>query len=276
MKTIRMPGGDDVAAIGQGTWYLGDDASRRAQELAALQQGIDEGMSLIDTAEMYGDGRAERLVGDAIAERRDEVYLVSKVLPSHAARADTIAACEASLERLGTSWIDLYLLHWEGSVPFEETIAAFERLQADGKIRHYGVSNLDLDACQRFVAAGGRAIQTNQLLYNPAQRGIEWALLDWLDAREIVTMAYSPFDGGALLSHAGLCEFAADHGMTPAQVCLAWLGQRSRVLPIPKSGNADRVVENAAAMHWTLDADDLATLDTWFAPPDGPQPLQIY
>lgn len=276
MKTIRMPGGDEVAALGQGTWYMGDDPDRRQQEIAALQQGIDHGMTLIDTAEMYGNGRAESRVGEAIASRRDEVYLVSKVLPSHAGRRDAVAACQASLKRLGTDWIDLYLLHWEGGVAFEETIAAFERLQAEGLIRHYGVSNLDQAACERFVAAGGQNLQTNQLLYNLAQRGIEWSLLDWLNARGIITMAYSPFDGGRLLETPALARFAKERDMTPAQVCLAWLLQHDHVLPIPKSATPERAVENAEAVHWALDDDDMTALDALFAPPQSETPLQIY
>lgn len=276
MRTVRMPGGDEVASLGQGTWYLGDHREHRAQEIAALNAGIDRGMTLIDTAEMYGDGRAERLVGEAIAGRRDEVYLVSKVLPGNASRERTIRACDASLARLGTDWLDLYLLHWQGDVPFAETIAAFERLQADGKIRHYGVSNLDRAACQAFVAAGGSAMQVNQLLYNLAQRGIEWDLLPWLDARRVVTMAYSPFDGGTLPRHPELARFARERGMTPAQACLAWLLTHERVLPIPKSSSPERVAENAESIHWSLDADDLAALDALFAPPAGATPLQIY
>ncbi|RJS95072.1 aldo/keto reductase [Salinisphaera sp. Q1T1-3] len=276
MKTIRMPGGDEVAALGQGTWYLGDDPATHDREIAALREGLDQGMTLIDTAEMYGNGRAESLVGEAIAGRRDEAYLVSKVLPSNAGFEATIRACEASLSRLGTDCLDLYLLHWQGREPFGETVAAFERLQVDGKIRHYGVSNLDLAASQAFLDAGGRAMQANQLLYNLDQRGIEWDLLPWLDERGIVTMAYSPFDGGALLRHRELVDFATARDMTPAQVCLAWLASHKRVLPIPKSADPARVAENAEAMHWTLDAADLATLDSLFDPPTGPSALSIY
>lgn len=277
MKTVTLPCGETVPALGQGTWFLGDDPATRDTEVAALRAGIDRGMCLIDTAEMYGSGRAERLVGQAIAGRRDDVFLVSKVLPSNADTASTIAACEASLERLGTDHLDLYLLHWQGSVPFEDTLEAFRRLQADGRIRHFGVSNLDLAASRRFVdCAGGAAIQTNQLLYNLAQRGIEWDLLDWLQARGIATMAYSPFDHGGLLRHAGLAAFARERDLTPAQAALAWLLDRDGVIPIPKSGDANRVAENAAALEVTLDADDRAELDRLFAPPGGPQPLQIY
>lgn len=276
MKHIRMPGGDEVACLGQGTWHMGETPERRAQEIAALREGIDRGMTLIDTAEMYGHGRAESLVGEAIAGQRDAVYLVSKVLPSNAGYEATIAACEASLKRLGTDWIDLYLLHWPGTTPVAETIAAFERLMAQGKIRQYGVSNLDIDDCQAFTAAGGRAMQVNQVLYNLDQRGIEWDLLDWMAENQRVTMAYSPFDGGALLANDALARFARARDMTSAQVCLAWLLAHDNVLPIPKSATPERVAENAESAHWQLDAEDVAELDDLFAPPSGPEPLQIY
>jgi len=186
MKQVTLPCGESVSALGQGTWFLGDDPDTRADEIAALRTGLDCGMRLIDTAEMYGGGRSERLVGEAIAGRRDEVFLVSKVLPSNAGRDQAVAACEASLKRLGTDRLDLYLLHWQGAAPYADTIAAFEQLKADGKIRHYGISNLDLDASRQFVGtAGGAAIQTNQLLYNLNQRGIEWDLLPWLQDKGI-------------------------------------------------------------------------------------------
>lgn len=276
MKYLTLPCGEAVPALGQGTWYMGDDPDTRASEIEALRTGIDHGLSLIDTAEMYGQGRSERLVGEAIAGRRDEVFLVSKVLPSNAGFDAAMAACEASLERLGTDRLDLYLLHWQGSVPYEDTLRAFERLKADGKIRHYGVSNLDLEATQAFVRAGGREMQVNQLLYNLNQRGIEWDLLPWLQQAGIVTMAYSPFDGGALTANADLRRFAKTRGITSGQAALAWLLHRSLVMPIPKSAHAQRAKENAAAAALELDADDLAELDALFKPPSGPEPLAIY
>ncbi|WP_423823988.1 aldo/keto reductase [Salinisphaera sp. SPP-AMP-43] len=276
MQYLTLPCGETVPAIGQGTWFIGDDPAARETEISALRAGIDAGMTLIDTAEMYGSGRSERRVGEAIADRRDAVFLVSKVLPSNAGFEDTIAACEASLHRLGTDRLDLYLLHWQGGVPFEETVAAFERLQADGKIRHYGISNLDLAATQAFVHAGGAAAQTNQLLYNLNQRGIEWELLDWLQQAGMVTMAYSPFDGGRLAQHPGLSDFAAQRDMTAGQAALAWLLHRQGVMPIPKSAHPQRVLENAAAADIEFSAADLAEFDELFAPPDGPEPLQIY
>jgi len=277
--TLMLPAGERVPAMGQGTWYLGDDANRRREEIRALQAGIDHGLSLIDTAEMYGSGRSESLVGEAIAGRRDEVFLVSKVLPSNAGTSQAIAACEASLKRLGTDRLDMYLLHWEGSVPFEDTIAAFEQLQATGKIRHFGVSNLDLAASQAFQAASassGVGMQTNQLLYNLDQRGVEWDLLAWLGQQGIITMAYSPFDGGQLIANPALIEFAGERDMTAGQAALAWLLHQDSVLPIPKSGTPARVIENAGALQVTLGAADLAQLDELFRPPSAAEPLQIY
>ncbi|WP_037333824.1 aldo/keto reductase [Salinisphaera hydrothermalis] len=276
MKYLTLSGGEAVPALGQGTWYMGDDPAARDAEIEALLTGIDHGLALIDTAEMYGQGRSERLVGEAIAGRREDVFLVSKVLPSNARFEATIAACEASLKRLGTDRLDLYLLHWQGSVPYEDTIRAFERLKADGKIRHYGVSNLDLVETQAFARAGGRGMQVNQLLYNLNQRGIEWDLLPWLQQAGIVTMAYSPFDGGALTANGALRRFAEARGMTSGQVALAWLLHRSLVLPIPKAAHAARVKENAAAMDIEFGPDDLAELDALFQPPSGPEPLAIY
>lgn len=277
MKKVTLPCGESVSALGQGTWYLGDDPSTRDQEIAALRTGIDLGMTLIDTAEMYGGGRSERLVGAALEGCRDDVFLVSKVLPSNASKNKTIAACEASLERLGTDRLDLYLLHWQGSAPYSDTIAAFEQLKADGKIRHYGISNLDLNATRAFVdTPGGEAIQTNQLLFNLNQRGIEWDLLPWLQERSITTMAYSPFDGGSLTSHAGLAAFAAERDMTAGQAALAWLLVHDGVIPIPKSAGAERVRENAAAGDMALTHADREELDRLFTAPAGPSPLQIY
>lgn len=276
-RRVMLPCGETVPALGQGTWFLGDDPARKDEEIAALRHGIERGLNLIDTAEMYGSGRAERLVGEAIADCRDDVFLVSKVLPNNAGERAAVAACEASLERLGTDRLDLYLLHWQGSVAFEDTIAAFERLQAEGKIRHFGVSNLDLEAMRAFHGApGGAAVQTNQLLYNLAQRGIEWDLLPWQRERDIPTMAYSPFDHGALLQNKKLTAFAAERDITAAQAALAWLLDRDDVIPIPNTASADRAAENVGALDIVFDADDRAELDRLFAPPAGPRALQIY
>ena len=224
MKTVALPSGERVPALGQGTWNMGDRKELRAAELAALRLGLDNGLTLVDTAEMYGSGRSESLVGEAIAGRRDKVFLVSKVLPENASRRGTAAACEASLKRLRTDRIDLYLLHWRGGVPFAETLEALGRLQAAGKIRHYGVSNLDLEDMRELrPLPGGAAVATNQLLYNLTRRGIEWDLLPWLRANRIPVMAYSPLEQARLLGNKGLAAFAQRHGMTPAQAALAWL-----------------------------------------------------
>jgi diketogulonate reductase-like aldo/keto reductase len=276
MRHVTLPCGEAVPALGQGTWNIGDDPARRRDEIDALRRGIDLGLALIDTAEMYGDGRSERLVGEAIAGRRDEVFLVSKVYPHNASRRAMPAACHASLKRLGVQAIDLYLLHWSGSVQLEETVQAFQALQRAGEIRHWGVSNLDLAEMQSLVGVpGGAAVQVNQLLYNLGRRGIEWDLLPWLRERGVPVMAYSPIEQGRLLRSKPLARFAAAHGMTPAQAALAWLLAHDDVIAIPKSGQVARVEENAGALAHRLTPAQRAELDTLFAPPGGPQPLEM-
>jgi aldehyde reductase len=276
MKQIALPDGTRVNALGQGTWNMGDDTARRAEELAALREGIDLGMTLIDTAEMYGEGASEELVGEAIAGRRDEVFLVSKVYPHNASRRGVVAACERSLKRLRTDRLDLYLLHWRGNVPFEDTIAGFEALMAAGKIRLFGVSNLDSgDMREWWAVPGGRAVATNQILYNLMRRGPEWDLIPWLAERGVPVMAYSPVEQARLIAHRGLATFAARHGMTPAQVALAWLLARPGVIAIPKAAHRDHVRENARAAALTLDAAQLAELDRLFAPPKRATPLEM-
>jgi diketogulonate reductase-like aldo/keto reductase len=276
MKFVTLPSGERVPAFGQGTWYMGDDRATRAEEIGTLRLGLDVGLTLIDTAEMYGDGRAEQLVAEAIAGRRDEVFLVSKVLPDHAARRGTAAACEKSLKRLKTDRIDLYLLHWRGNVPFAETLEALMALQSAGKIRHYGVSNLDLaDMRELWRVAGGAAVATNQLLYNLARRGIEWDLLPWLRERRVPVMAYSPLEQARLLKHARLAAFARRHGMTPAQAALAWLLASDDVIVIPKCARRERLKENLGALDHALSAAQLAELDRLFPPPTGPRPLEM-
>ena len=276
MKTVALPSGERVPAFGMGTWYMGEHRAARAEEIATLRLGLDLGATLIDTAEMYGDGRSEALVGEAIAGRRDEVFLVSKVLPQHASRRGTIAACEASLQRLGTDRLDLYLLHWRGGVPFAETMAAFIALQRAGKIRHYGVSNLDLDDMQALWSVpGGRVVQTDQLLYNLARRGIEWDLLPWLRERRIPVMAYSPIEQARILRHPGLVEFAGRYRMTPAQAALAWLLANDDVIAIPKTSHRERLRENLGALDHRLTKAQLAELDRLFPPPAGPRPLEM-
>ncbi|MCA7083940.1 aldo/keto reductase [Cupriavidus sp. DB3] len=276
MKQVLLPCGERVPALGMGTWNIGDDPARRAEEIATLRLGLDLGLRLIDTAEMYGEGLSEELVGEAIAGRRDEVFLVTKVYPHNAGRRDAVAACERSLRRLGTDRIDLYLLHWRGGVPLAETIEAFLALQQAGKIRHFGVSNLDLDDMRElWKVPGGDRVQTNQLLYNLGRRGIEWDLLPWLRERGVPVMAYSPIEQARLLRHAGLKKFAARHGIAPAQAALAWLLARDGVIAIPKTGRRDALRENAAAVSIALDAAQLAELDALFPPPRGPRPLEM-
>ena len=276
MKDVLLPCGERVPALGMGTWNIGDDRARRAEEIATLRLGLDLGLRLIDTAEMYGEGLSEELVGEAIAGRRDEVFLVTKVYPHNAGRRDAVAACERSLRRLRTDRIDLYLLHWRGGVPLAETMEAFVALQQAGKIRHFGVSNLDLDDMRElWKVPGGDHVQTNQLLYNLGRRGIEWDLLPWLRERGVPVMAYSPIEQARLLRHAGLKAFAARHGISPAQAALAWLLSRENVIAIPKTGRRDALRENAAALSIALDDAQLAELDALFPPPRGPRPLEM-
>ena len=276
MKTVLLPCGERVPAFGQGTWNIGDRRATRAEEIATLRLGLDLGATLIDTAEMYGDGRSEELIAEAITGRRHEVFLVSKVYPHNASAKTVAAACERSLKRLGTDRIDLYLLHWRGEVPFAETMAAFGALQREGKIRHYGVSNLDhADMRELWAAPGGKAIATNQLLYNLTRRGIEFDLLPWLRERHVPLMAYSPIEQARLLDNVGLIAFARRHGITPAQAALAWLLAREDIIVIPKTGRSERLKENLGALEVSLDAAQLAELDGLFAPPTRPRPLEM-
>jgi len=276
MKRVVLPCGEAVSALGQGTWMLGDDPQRRQEEIATLQHGIDLGLTLIDTAEMYGDGRSESLVGEAIAGRRDEVFIVTKVYPHNASRRAMPRSCEASLRRLGIATIDLYLLHWQGEVPLAETVQAFEALQRDGKIRHWGVSNLDPELMQSlWQTPGGSAAQTDQVLYNLGRRGIEWDLQPWLRERRVALMAYSPIEQGRLLRQRGLAEFSRKRSMTPAQAALAWLLAQDGVIAIPKTGQRSRLEENAGALVHPLSPDDLRELDRLFPPPKGPSPLAM-
>ncbi len=275
MKSVVLPCGETVPAIGMGTWQMGQTTAGRAAEIATLRLGLELGMRLIDTAEMYGEGRAEELVGEAIVGRRDEVFLVSKVLPGNASLAGTRAACERSLRRLGTGHIDLYLLHWRGAVPLAETVRAFEALQAAGKIRHWGVSNLDAGDMRELLQAGGAAVQANQLLYNLARRGIEWDTLPWLRERRIPVMAYSPLEQARLLRAPELLGFARRHGFKPAAAALAWLLARDDVIVIPKTSRAERLKENLGAAQIQLSQDQLAELDQLFEPPHAATALEM-
>ena len=276
MKKVRLPSGDLVSALGQGTWRMGEAPALLNQEIGTLRAGLDLGLSLIDTAEMYGDGRTETLVGEAIAGRRDEVFLVSKVYPHNASRKAMQAACTASLRRLRTDRIDLYLLHWPGSVPLTETLDAFAGLRQAGHIRHWGVSNLATAGMETlWNLPGGHAVQTNQVLYNLTRRGIEWDLLPWLRRRGVPLMAYSPIEQGGLLRHRGLIDFATQRGMTAAQAALGWLLARDDVIAIPKTSSQARLADNLGALSHPLDAAALAELDRLFAPPAGPVPLEM-
>ena len=276
MKRITLPCGVSVPALGQGTWCMGDDPSRRAEELATLQLGIDLGLTLIDTAEMYGEGASERLVGEAIRGRREEVFVVTKVYPHNASLRAMKPACENSLRRLGIETIDLYLLHWSGSVPLGDTVQAFEALQREGKIRQWGVSNIDVQEMDElWTLPGGTAVQTDQVLYNLSRRAPEWDLLPWLRERRIPAMAYSPIEQGRLLRQRGLARFAREHGMTPSQAALAWLLAQEGVIAIPKTGQRERLKENAAAAQLRLTPAQRQQLDELFAPPAGPAPLEM-
>ena len=275
MKTIALPDGTHVPALGQGSWMMAEDPARRADEIAALRAGIDLGLTLIDTAEMYADGESERLVGEAIAGRRDGVFLVSKAYPQNASRDRLPQACEASLRRLGTDRLDLYLLHWRGGVPLGETVAAMERLVAEGKILRWGVSNLDTDDMDELIAAGGTACATDQILYNLTRRGPEHELLPWLAQRAIPVMAYSPVEQGRLAAHPGLRTLAAERDVTAAQLALAWLLARDGVIAIPKAGMLAHVEANRAAADLTLTREDLTRLDQLFPRPARPVPLEM-
>jgi diketogulonate reductase-like aldo/keto reductase len=276
MRTIGLPSGEQVPVLGQGTWNMGEDRRRHADEVAALKLGIDLGMTLIDTAEMYASGGAEEVTREAIAGRRDEVFLVSKVLPSNASHAGVIRACEASLRRLGTDCIDLYLLHWRGRTPLAETVGAFEALKRDGKIRHWGVSNFDTGDMEELAGIeDGQAVQTNQVLYNLSSRGIEYDLMPWSDERGIPLMAYSPVDQGELVRDRRLEAVARRHDATPAQIALAWVLRLKWVIAIPKAVEPEHIRQNRAALEIELSAADLADLDRAFPPPNRKRPLAM-
>ena len=273
---VTLPSGARVPTLGQGTWNMGDDAARRQEELAAIRLGVDLGMTLIDTAEMYGQGKSESLVGEAIDGIRDDVFLVSKVLPSNAGRRAAIAACERSLRQLRTDRIDLYLLHWRGGTGLHETVDAFETLKQDGKIGAWGVSNFDMDDMQELVGLeAGKAVAANQVLFNLTRRGIEYDLLKWLRARSIPVMAYSPLEQGRLVGHKELDQVARRHGATTAQVALAWVLAQPDVIAIPKASTVEHVRENAGARDIVLDAGDMALLDRAFPPPGRPCALEM-
>ena len=281
IRSLILPSQRQMPVLGQGTWGMGEKRATFDAEVAALKLGLDLGITLIDTAEMYGEGGAEKVVAEAIAGRRDEVCLVSKVYPHNASRRGAIAACERSLKRLKTEHLDVYLLHWRGEVPLGETLEAFTELKQDGKILDYGVSNFDTDDMEEAAAlAGGEAIATNQVLYNLMNRGIEWDLLPWCKGEGIPVMAYSPFVSAPpaltrLLGNATLKTVASRHGATPAQVALAWLIHQGGVVAIPKAVEPAHIRANRAAYDLALTADDLKDLDGAFPPPRKKVPLAM-
>jgi diketogulonate reductase-like aldo/keto reductase len=276
MRTVSLPDGTVVPALGMGTWYLGEDPDGRDIQLSALETGIEIGLTLIDTAEMYGDGAAEELVGRAIAGRRDSVFLVSKVLPSHATRQGTVEACRRSLRRLGTDHLDLYLLHWRGAVPLAETVAAFEELVQAGSIRRWGVSNFDVPDMEELVAVpGGDHVQTDQVLYNLARRGPEYDLIPWCRDAGIPLMVYSPVDHGRLLEHPAVRDMAREKGVTPAQLAIAWVLRLPDVFAVAKASTRAHVIENRAALEIRFTGAELAQLDLIFPAPFGKVPLEV-
>lgn len=275
VPVATLPGGEKVAALGQGTWNMGDSSRRRKEEVAALKLGFDLGMTLVDTAEMYASGGAEEVIADAIAGRRDEIFIVSKVMPQNASRRGTIAACEKSLKRLKVESIDLYLLHWPGSSPFSETLEAFTALKESGKIRYWGVSNFDVREMEEVIALpGGGAAATDQVMYNLNRRGIEFSLTGWCEKHHIPIMAYSPLDQGKLLRSRAVDAIAGRHSATPAQVALAWVLRQNNMIVIPKAGSEAHVRENHGALKVRLDAQDMAELDRAFPPPGRKKPLE--
>lgn len=274
---VELPDGSKIPALGQGTWNMGESASTQAGQARVLRQGIELGLALIDTAEIYANGGSERVVGEAIAGQREHVFLVSKVAPQNASAKAIPRHCEASLRRLNTEMIDLYLLHWQGPHPLEETVAAFEALKAAGKIRYWGVSNFDTDLMDEVMRyPGGRNCATDQVLYHPGERGTEYDLLPWAKARRMPVMAYSPLgQGGKLLRNAALRAAGERHGATPAQIALAWCIRDGNTIAIPKSADSGHLRENAAAARIRLTAEDLAEIDAAFPPPRRRQHLAM-
>jgi diketogulonate reductase-like aldo/keto reductase len=268
-RYVTLPGGETVPALGQGTWHMGENRRRAAEEAAAIRLGIELGMTLIDTAEMYGQGGAEEVIAEATKGLREKLFIVSKVYPHNASRAGVAAACERSLKRLETDHIDLYLVHWRGSIPLAETLAGFRQLQQDGKIRHYGVSNFDRrDLAEWAALDGGDTIAANQILYNLARRGPEWEVIPWCREHGTAIMAYTPLDqGGNMLRHHALIEIARRHRATQAQIALAWLLRRDGTIVIPKASRAEHVRDNCGALGIELSEDDLAGIDRAFPPP---------
>lgn len=276
IPSVTLPSGKEIPALGLGTWNMGEMRSSAPQEVESIRKAIDLGMTLIDTAEMYADGRSEEVVGTAIAGRRDEVFLVSKVYPWNASARSTIEACERSLARLGTDRLDLYLLHWRGDHPLEETVAAFEKLKKAGKIGDWGVSNFDTDDMEElFAVPDGKNCAANQVLYNLSRRGPEFSLLPWCQWHSVPLMAYSPIEQGRILNNHELIRIAKAYQATPAQLALAFLLEREGVIAIPKSASAARVEENRGATDLEITDEDWATLDAAFPPPTRKTALEM-
>ena len=270
LRYVTLRNGERVPALGQGTWHMGEDRRRAAEEAAALRLGIELGMTLIDTAEMYGSGGAEEVIAHAAEGVRDRLFIVSKVYPHNGSRAGVVAACERSLKRLATDRIDLYLLHWRGSIPLAETLEGFQRLERDGKIRHHGVSNFDRGDMEEWVALRGEeTVAADQVLYNLSRRGPEWDLVPWCREHGVAVMAYTPLGQGSMLGNRGLAEIARRRDTTPAQIALAWLLRQEGTIVIPKASHAAHVRENRGALDVELTEDDLAALDRAFPPPKG-------
>lgn len=267
MRRVTLPGGETVPALGQGTWMMGESPGRREAEIAALRRGVELGLTLIDTAEMYGEGASESLIGEALGALRDDLFLVSKVYPHNAGRERLPRSLEASLRRLKTDRLDLYLLHWRGAVPLAETVAAMEAMKQAGKIRYWGVSNLDADDMAELMAAGGSGCAVDQVLYNPGRRGPEFDLLPWLRKRRIPLMAYSPIEQGRLVASEPLRGIADRLGATPAQVALAWCLRDADIIAIPKAGSPAHVEDNRRALDLVLDDEDRRSLDRAFPLP---------
>ncbi len=276
MRYTQLPSGEEIPVLGLGTWHMGERPAKRRDELDAIRSAVDHGMNLIDTAEMYGDGAAEELIGEALGGRRTDAFIVSKVLPHHATRRGTVAACENSLRRLATDYVDMYLLHWPGAVPLEETLEAFDALLRAGKIRHWGVSNFDTADMEALRALrGGDAVATDQVLYNLTRRGVEFDLLPWCRQRALPIMAYSPLEQGRLLGHPELLRLAAEHAATPAQIALRWVVRNDATIALPKAGTPDHVGQLRGALDIPLSPQDMAALDRAFAPPARKVPLEV-
>jgi diketogulonate reductase-like aldo/keto reductase len=276
MRTTRFSSGEEVPVLGQGTWGFGEHPENRQNEIDALRFGIDIGMKLIDTAEMYGDGAAEELIGQAIEGRREKTFIVDKVLPQHATRRGTVAACEQSLRRLGTDRIDLYLLHWRSGVPLAETLAGFDDLLRAGRILYWGVSNFDVPDMEEVAGLpGGSAVATDQVLYNLMRRGIEYDLMPWCEQRHMPIMAYSPLEQGRLMGDPDIRRIADEHAATAAQIALAWVLRKEGLIAIPKASTPGRVKQNRIALDIHLTPDQLAALDRAFPAPARKMPLEM-